>query len=190
MKSKINLILLLSFAICLLFVSSAWAIGLAVEPAEINIKDVPLGKKVAVSKLVGDERMKLNIKNKGQEAYAYTINVLSVSETTDTLKEGYIDIPDTSWIWPENKEVIIEGQGSKVIELFLKIPKKRGYYNKKYQAVIEVKSKKNRPEETFILACQLRISFSTYGGKKGRQQEERPRILPFTPLKELPGEPR
>ena len=63
MKSNVNFILLLILAIGLLSVSSAWAIGLAVDPGKINISDVPLGKKVAVSAL-GGERMKLKITNK------------------------------------------------------------------------------------------------------------------------------
>jgi len=134
--------------------------GLEVEPPEIILKACPLGKKVAISDLGGD-KMKLRIENKGTVAYTYTINILSASEAGDSLKEGYRDIPDKSWIMPQEREVCILANSIKEAELYLKIPKKKEYNDKKYQAVIEVKSKKNRPEDIFVLAVQLRICFST-----------------------------
>lgn len=134
--------------------------GLDVEPVEINIENVPLGKKIALSDL-GGEKMKLRIQNKGAADYTYAINVLFSAEAQDSHREGYIDIPDKSWIIPENKEVRIPANSAKEVELYLKIPKRKEYYDKKYQAVIEVKSKKNRPEDIFVLSAQLRICFST-----------------------------
>ena len=47
------------------------------------------------------------------------------------------------------------------MEVYLKIPNRKEYYNKKYQAVIEVKTKKNRPDEIFVLVCQMKITFTT-----------------------------
>ncbi len=145
--------------------SVCFGIGLEVDPGEINIQNVPLGQKAAVSAL-GGERMKLRIKNKGASAYTYTIDILRTAQTTATFNAGYTDIPDTAWIFPESKEVEVPGNSVKDVELYLQIPKKKGYYNKKYQAVIEVKSKKNKSEEIFILACQLKMLFSTYAGVK------------------------
>lgn len=138
----------------------AFGFGLEVEPVEINIENVPLGKKIALSDLGGD-KMKLRIQNKGAADYIYAINVLFSTEAQDSHREGYIDIPDKSWLIPENKELCIPANSSKVVELYLKIPKRKAYYDKKYQAVIEVKSKKNRPEDIFVLAVQLRMCFST-----------------------------
>lgn len=151
---------ILFMVIALATPSRSFGAGLAVDPNEINLQNVPLGKKVAVSVLGGD-RMKLSIKNKGASACTYSIDILPTAQTTATLREGYRDIPDISWIFPESKEIQIPGNSAKVVELYIKIPKKKEYYNKKYQAVIEVKSKKNRPEELFVLACQLKICFST-----------------------------
>ncbi len=133
--------------------------GLEVDPGEIYLEEVSLGKSIAVSAL-GGEKMKLIIKNKGASACTYSINILRCAQTTATLKEGYMDIPDSAWIYPENKEIQISGNSAKGAELYIKIPKKKEYNNKKYQAVIEVKSKKNKPEELFVLACQLKICFS------------------------------
>ena len=158
MKLSINLALV-SVVMGLLFISDAQAVGLRVEPGEINLKDVALGKKVAVSKL-GGKAMLLRIENKSASAFTYTINILHTSKP-GYLKAGYTDIPDTSWLWPEKKVVSIAGKTTEAVELYLKLPKKKKYYNKRYQAIIEVKSKKRRPEDLFVLACQVRLCFST-----------------------------
>ena len=150
------------FVFCFLsFALTSWAnIGLEVNPDEINIENVRLGKKIAISDL-GGEKVKLSIKNKGALACTYSIDILYTAKTTVSLGEGYKDIPDTHWIIPENKELRIPANSAKVVELYLKIPKNKKYYGKKYQAVIEVKSKKNSSQEIFVLACQLKLYFST-----------------------------
>ncbi|MFH1189712.1 MAG: hypothetical protein V1682_03395 [Candidatus Omnitrophota bacterium] len=137
--------------------------GLEVGPGDIYVENVSPGEPVAVSAL-GGEKMKLNIKNKGAEAYTYSIDILPSARTTAALKEGYEDIPDVSWIFPEVKEIQISGNSSKDVELYIKIPGKKEFYGKKYQAVVEVKSKKNKPEEIFVLACQLKMLFTTDAG--------------------------
>ena len=162
-KNKVMTIFFIFLAFAL--PCKSFGFGLGVDPNEINIENVPLGKQAAVSAL-GGEGMKLSIKNKGASASYYTINILPSAQTSATLKEGYTDIPDISWITPENKEVSIEAGSTKAVELYLKIPKKKAYYNKKYQAVIEVKSKKNKSEEIFVLACQLKMFISTEAGGK------------------------
>jgi len=140
--------------------SRSFGLGLEVDPGEIYVKDVALGKKVAVSAL-GGERMKLQIENKGDSKCAYIINILTSSKVGAPLTKGYTDIPDTAWIWPENKEVEISGQSMKTVELYIKIPQKKEYYNRQYQAVIEVKTKKNNPNDLFVLACLMKIHLST-----------------------------
>ena len=147
---------------------AALASGLSVGPDEIYLENVPLGKPVAVSK-IASENMKLSIKNKGASACSYNISILSSGQTTAPLSAGYVDIPDVSWIYPENKEIRIEGNSTKTVELYLKIPKNKAYDNKRYQAVIDVKSKKNRADELFVLACQLKILFSTSAGGKNEK---------------------
>jgi len=152
---------------CLLcFTRFSWAaIGLAVDPGEVILKDVPLGKVVKVSEIAG-EGMKLKITNKSDSAFTYTIDILPTAKTTAKLTKGYADIPKVSWITPETREVRVPAHSEKEVELYLKIPKSKKYYNKNYQAIIEVKSKKNRPEELFVLACQLRVCLSTNAGGK------------------------
>ncbi len=160
---KKNTSVVLAILLCLIVLAApraGFGLGLEVDPGEINIQNVPLGQKAAVS-VLGGERMKLRIKNKGAAACSYTIDILRSAQTTAALGAGYLDIPDISWIFPEVKEIQIPGNSSKDVELYIKIPKKKKYYNKKYQAVIEVKSKKNSPQELFVLACQLKMLFST-----------------------------
>lgn len=148
--------------VCFLsFAQLSWAaMGLEVNPGEINVTGVPLGRRVAVSRLT-DKPVYLQIKNKSDAAYYYVINILYTSQTTALLGEGYRDIPDTGWIMPGEKEVRVEANQTKEIELYINIPKKTAFANKKYQAIIEVKNKKNNLQEVFVLACQLKICFST-----------------------------
>ncbi len=143
-----------------LFVLGAHALGMEVDPVEINLKDVPLGEKIAIS-VLSEEKMKLTIQNKSAIAYTYTIDILPISETRGALKNGYTNIPDTSWIWPEEKDVLIQGDSVKEVELFLEVPDEENYKHKNFQAEIEIKSKKNSPEEVFVVAVRLKIFFST-----------------------------
>ena len=150
--------LLLFAALCLAFPVTGWTIGMEVDPVEINLSNCPLGERIAISEL-GGEKMKLRIENKSDSACTYTINILTHANAP--LKKDYRNIPDTSWLWPEKREVRIPGKSTKTVELYLKIPKAKEYYDKKYQAIVEVKSKKNNPQDLFVLAVQIRISFST-----------------------------
>lgn len=163
-------ILILAMATCLAFPALSCAMGLEVNPSEFTLVNVPIGRVVVVSEL-SDQKVRLNIWNKSNVAYTYTVGILPSKETTADLPKEYKDIPDTNWIWPENTEVMVPAHSYKDVELYLNIPIDKKYKNKKYQAVIEVKSKKNNPKEIFVLACQLKILFSTSSqGKRGTVQ--------------------
>lgn len=148
--------------------------GLETNPGQIDVTGVPLGRRVAVSKL-SEQPVYLEIKNKSDVAYYYAINILYTSQTTSPLREGFVDIPDTSWIIPEEKEVRVEANQTKEVELYINIPNKKAFANKKYQAVIEVKSKKNNPQEVFVLATQLKMLFSTQAAEGEQEREYYPR---------------
>ena len=80
----------------------------------------------------------------------------------------------------------IEGNSARVVELYLNIPKREENYNKGYQAIIEVKSKQ-RPGEIFVLACQLKMCFSTQAEEKEKQQVEDHKSLENKELEEPTG---
>ncbi|PIP19209.1 MAG: hypothetical protein COT38_01465 [Candidatus Omnitrophica bacterium CG08_land_8_20_14_0_20_41_16] len=161
----VPLLIILVVVFCTKLVFGA---GLEVGPGDIYVDNVSLGKTAAVS-TSSREKVKLNIKNKGASACTYSIDILRSAQTTAALGAGYLDIPDVAWIFPETKEILVPPNSAKDVELYIKIPKKKEFYNKKYQAVIEVKSKKNKPEEIFVLACQLKILFSTSAPAKGKR---------------------
>ncbi len=152
----------------LLCTPAAEAAGLAVDPGAIEVKNVPLGKVVRVSELTGE---KLRIKNKGSRVSTYTISILKTGDTTSKLQEGYKDIPKTDWIWPEEEEIRIAGNSIRAVELYLKIPKKKKYYGEKYQAIIEIKSKKDTPGDLFVLAVRPRICLDIEAQKKGKSKK-------------------
>ena len=125
--------LVIVYVLC--FAQLCWAtMGLETNPSQIDVTGVPLGRKVAISKLT-KQPVYLEIKNKSDAAYDYVISIR------------------------------IEASQAKQVELYINIPNKKAYADKKYQAIINVTSKKNNPQDLFILACQLRITLQTK--KKG-----------------------
>lgn len=165
-KLKAALTGLLVIVFFVSFPITGFGFGLEVDPTEIVARGVPLGEKAALSDL---GLKKLSIKNKSDTAYTYTIDILFSAEAQAPLEPGYQDIPDTTWLIPENKEVRIPAKSSREIELYLEIPELEEYYDKRYQAIIEIKSKKNRPQDIFVLAAQLEVRFST----RGQRTEDR-----------------
>jgi len=131
-----------------------------VDPVEIVLENCPLGEKVLVSDLGGSE-MTLRIQNKAPVDYTYTISVLSGSDGNSPLKQGYEEIPEVSWIIPESEEVRVPANSTAETELYINVPDREEYAGKKYQAVIEVKSKKNNAKDVFVLAVQIGMRFST-----------------------------
>ena len=142
----------------ILAASSVMAAGLGLGVGDdIYVNNAPAGQRTAVSTLGA---AKLKIINKGDSANSFIINILKSSDTTAPMQNGYGDIPDSSWIVPAKSEVKIAGHSVIDVELYLDIPKNKEYYGKKYQAVIEVKTKQRNPGDLFVLACQLKICFS------------------------------
>jgi hypothetical protein len=146
--------------VILFFCARLWAMGLAVGPDLIDLEAVPLGDKVTASQLAG-QPLCLEITNNSSTAFDYVIDILHTGKTSAPLPADYQDIPDTGWIIPEAEEVRIEAGQTKEVELYLNLPDDPAYSGKKYQAVIEVKSRKQRPEDIFVLAAQVRIRLST-----------------------------
>jgi hypothetical protein len=144
----------------------AGAMGLAVSPGRIDLQGVPLGSKVTATELAR-EPLYLKISNNSSTAFDYVINILHTSETPVSLPSGYQDIPDTGWITFEMEEIHVEAGKAKEVELYFNLPDSPAYAGKKYQAIIEVKSKKNKPEEVFVLAAQVRVCFTTQAADEG-----------------------
>jgi hypothetical protein len=140
--------------------SLCFALGLAVDPGSVSVKGVPLGEKVAVSQY-SSEHKKFAITNKSDSAYTFTIAILPVSKTTSLLTPGYQDIPDVSWLVPQEKEIRIDAYATREVELHVLVPRKKQYADKKYMAVLEVKSKKNNEGEMFVVAAQAQMWIDT-----------------------------
>jgi hypothetical protein len=147
-------IILLGGAVC------TQAMGLGVRPDSITLRDVPLGEKIAVSGLTG-RPYGIQITNKGAAAYSYVINIHTPAQVSIKPSFGYEDIPDTAWIQPKQKEIRIEAGSSKDVELYIDIPGDSIYAGKRYQAIIEVQSKKNHEKDIFVLAAQVRVNIHT-----------------------------
>ncbi|MCK5229563.1 MAG: hypothetical protein KAR13_04815 [Desulfobulbaceae bacterium] len=158
--NKTVCLITLSVFIYLSFPALAYSMGLSVDPSEIILNNVPVGKRISVSEFAG-EKMRLVIENKSSEDFFYEINILDTTQTKIPLNQGYKDIPDTSWIIPQVNQIHILAGNTKTVGLYLKIPKDKQYENQNYQAIVEVKSKKNNLEDLFVLAVQVRMYIGT-----------------------------
>jgi len=134
--------------------------GLEAGPGNISLTAAPLGEKISFSKLSG-RPLPLEIKNKSDRAFNYEIHILYSAQTTAALVKGYSDIPDTNWIIPQRKKIKVKAGDEGRVELYIAVPDDVSYAGKAYQAVIEVKSVKDNPGDLFVLACQLRVNFTT-----------------------------
>jgi len=134
--------------------------GMEVDPVDVIVENCPLGEKVTASDLGGDE-MVLRIQNKDSVSHSYTVNILPVAGGKSRLKPGFERIPDTTWIVPESEEILIPGKSTGKMELYINVPNMEKYGDKKYQAVVEVKSKKDDPGDMFVLAVQIGMRLST-----------------------------
>jgi rhodanese-related sulfurtransferase len=133
--------------------------GFDVEPGEINITNfAPLGEMLSYSKL---ENRKLQIKNLGPKKRTFRIYVYTCSESNNRVFPGCEDIPDTSWVTPEQAEFEITGNSMKEIDLFVKIPAGKAFAGKKYQCILEILMDKENPEDMYVLSVQANMLIST-----------------------------
>ncbi|OQA91555.1 MAG: hypothetical protein BWY26_00882 [Elusimicrobia bacterium ADurb.Bin231] len=134
-------------------------IGIAMDPNEIKPANyVTLGKTLKVSELINQ---KLQVKNIYKETRIVQIGIFPPSEINVPLKEGYTEIPNSVWVQPEQPELEVTANSVRDIEIYIKIPREESNFNQKYQAMIEVKTKKMREEETFVLALNIPIFLTT-----------------------------
>ena len=133
--------------------------SLGIDPGEIAIESyLPLGKTIAVSEVFGK---KIKITNYDTEAHKYDIGIFTCAEKGAKPKEGFEDIPDATWAQPEFKEIEVSGNSAREVEIYIKVPDKSKLLNKKYEAVFEAKSQKEKEGDLFIVAVDILMTFRT-----------------------------
>ena len=95
--------------------------------------------------------MRFKIYNDSDKARRYTLKVDKAVKVGVNVLKGYSDIPNPSWFWFENNEVLVPANSAKEIRMFLRIPSEEKYCNQKWAVGIDVEGKPEA-EERLVLA--------------------------------------
>jgi hypothetical protein len=104
-----------------------------VKPRVITAKKVKLGGKVEVSKNSGTA---WRVTNLNAKKCAFTVKGLSAKEAAIKQKEGYEDCPDPSFLSFDRERFSLSPRAARDVRIYLNIPDKQEYRNKKYLFVI------------------------------------------------------
>lgn len=129
--------------------TTAFAGGFLVDSSYIKVSNVPLGKNFELlatpannpnsADTPGDQYF-LKITNNKAESAKYTIELLTCKDSGYNPVAGYQDIPDLKWIKVENPTIEIPAHEKGYFRgVWIKIPKKKEYYNQRYQVIVKVK---------------------------------------------------
>jgi len=160
--------------------SASKPMGLTVEPGGLLVQNVPIGVTYDFTKEVG---IPLTIYNRDNRPHTYILSTDKPSKVgSRKWLKGYLEIPNPSWVWPEEKEIRIEANSSGKVNLYMKIPPAEKYYNQHWAVSLGVKGK---PEagQMFALAAHPRMEIETLSKL---DPDERPSgilaILPSTAI--------
>lgn len=132
--------------------------GLTAEPGGMLVQYVPLGETYDFTKEVG---IPLTIYNRDDQEHTYLLTTSKPSEGgSRKWLEGYLEIPDPSWVWFEQKEVTVPANSSSKVNLFLKIPDEEKYYNQHWAVSLGVSGKPGAGQ-MLALALRPRIEIET-----------------------------
>jgi len=104
-----------------------------VLPPMMMLYDFKLGDKQDLAKLTGKT---FKIINPNDEDYRYRVTSVAIKESKVASSPGYEDCPDPSFLTFSESEVDVPANTVKVIKVFLKIPGRKEYREKKYMFLI------------------------------------------------------
>ena len=103
------------------------------QPYEIHLKDIKLGKKYSLQKLTGKV---FELVNLNDEKYTYQIKSIKVEESLINVPSGYEDCPDPSFLMFKKSRIRVPAKGTKKLKAYVKFPNKEEYKGKKYMFVV------------------------------------------------------
>jgi hypothetical protein len=115
--------------------SPLWA-GFVLGPHRTVFTGVTVGHKVQAGKFGASFR----IINDSPDAQTYTATIRKPSQAGRALLFGYEEIPDPTFIVPE-QDITVAANSTQDIALWMNIPAEEKYYNRKWEAEIEVTQK-------------------------------------------------
>ena len=104
-------------------------------PPNIVVRGVKVGKKVDLEKFIGQT---LKIMNPNEKAFTYRVSVMKVKDSVASLRSGFEDTPDPSFLKLDKTEVEAEPLSIREVKMFLDFPEEERYKGKNYMFVISV----------------------------------------------------
>lgn len=160
---------LLCFFVIGILASLLSGAGFLEDPSVIRVDNVVLGKETEIIGLKADGGYFLNIKNTDNTPAVYRIEIISCKAYGSKPQPGYLDIPEKElkkWIKIREKLLKVEaGRTGYVRGVSVKIPKKKEYIGKNFQAIVKV-VKEAIPGQSVNLEIVLPLWIRTASARK------------------------
>jgi len=117
--------------------STALYAGVLCNPSSIRMFSISQGEVVSLNQRRG---YAIEVKNTGGKDSVYNISFLTCKKAgREPRLTYYEDIPTTDWFIPKSTEIVVPAGGvGYVKDVYVKIPKNKKYYSKKFQGYAKV----------------------------------------------------
>ena len=112
---------------------------------------------VDVSKTSG---FTFSVENGTSEAHTFSVTTRTAKATLSSWEMGYESIPDLSWLRLDKSEVEVPAKSSGKVNLFINVPNKPEFFNRKWMAVVACTPGKTDPKGSsvgLIVASRVQI---------------------------------
>lgn len=126
-------------ALLMLLCAAGAASAFTVDPSRVRVVDVKQGVKVEAQAVAGKGGYFITVNNTGRAEAKFRLQVMSCKEYGCDPYIGYEEIPDINWITVSEPVIVIPGGEHGYFKgIFVKVPKKKKYQGKKFQAIVRV----------------------------------------------------
>lgn len=113
---------------------------IATQPSALLFEGAPLGK---------EQRLKLKIFNSDEKEHRYKITPMifpyDPKKRQIFTSPKYSWIPDTNWIKPDRSRINIKPHSAEGLTVKVRIPKRKEYYNRDWEAILFIEPKEGLP---------------------------------------------
>lgn len=102
-------------------------------PWEVFLKGAKLGSRINVLKETGSQ---LKVVNPNDQELKFSLKCITVRKAGVSLKAGYEDCPDPSFLNFSENEFVVPADSIKKVKMFLKFPREDEYFGKRYMFII------------------------------------------------------
>jgi len=152
------------------------SIGLMVSPAGLLVQGVRPGKVYDIYEV---SKTGLTIFNKDDKSHTYLLSSHRPATVGNRRWEkGYLEIPDSTWCWFEDRELTVEAHGTGLAKIYLRIPDEEKYYNQHWVVTLGIMGKP-RSGSGVAVGMYIRLQIETQS--KGNMEGKPDGIIAFKP---------